>query len=157
MKGTSSVVVKGYSLDSSINFTLEDRGPIRSIKFSNGNTYLAVQRTDNTIEFMHFHNNVANNLDIFEYKSKHNILGFVWIESTELALVLTNGIEIFQIQKDKKQLKNIKTCNINVSWFSWCTDGNFGIFASKNGSIMTPILLRPGTITKLPKLECKYS
>lgn len=130
-----------------------DRGPIRSIKFSPDNNILAVQRTENAVEFITFQNNEPNLNDMILHKSKNTIFGFVWIHTREVALIGNAGIELFFVVSEKKQLKSLKSCNLTINWFSWCPASNFALLSSSNGAILTPVLIKQGIITKLPKLE----
>lgn len=56
--GTMGIVVNGPLLHEPISFVMhDDRGPIGSIKFSEGNKILAIQRAQNSVEFIAFSNN----------------------------------------------------------------------------------------------------
>uniref|UniRef100_A0A336N2B0 CSON008772 protein n=1 Tax=Culicoides sonorensis TaxID=179676 RepID=A0A336N2B0_CULSO len=156
--GATGITVKSpLKPDSAINFIMEasDRGPIRSIKMSPdiGHKILAVQRTENTVEFINFVNNEPNLSDMILHKSKHIIFGFIWIHEKEVALISNSGVELFQVMFEKKQLKSLKTCNLTINWFSWCPASNFALLSSSNGTILTPILIKQGVITKLPIVE----
>lgn len=135
-----------------------DRGPIRSIKMSPDADHkiLAVQRTENSVEFISFVNSEPNLADMILHKSKHTIFGFIWIHTKEVALISNAGVELFQVMFEKKQLKSLKTCNLTINWFSWCPGSNFALLSSSNGTILTPVLIKQGVITKLPILERKF-
>lgn len=154
--GTTGIVVKGPSEKETFTFCMEDKGPMRSIKFSADMKILAVQRTESCVEFVPFANNQPNVNDIITYKSKNSeIYGFVWLTTREVVFISNGGVEIFNVNLDKKQLKSVKSINQSINWFCWCPVGNIAVLASNNGVLLTPILLKQGVITKLPKLECK--
>ena len=115
---------------------------------------LAVQRSDKCIELYLFQKNiiVPNSVIIFEVK-KTVIYGFVWLAPAEIALINDTGVEIYQITQGKKTLKSIKSTQITSSWFIWSHSGKFALLSSNNGTILTPILLKPGTLNKLKKLD----
>lgn len=156
--GTTGIVVKGQTDNATLTFCMEDKGPMRSIKFSPDMKILAVQRTESCVEFVPFIANQPNVNDIITYKSKNSeIYGFVWLNNREREVVFisSTGVELYTINVDKKQLKLMKSMNQSVNWFSWCPAGNLAVLASNNGALLTPILLKQSVITKLPKLECE--
>lgn len=154
--GTTGIVVKGPTEKATVTFCMEDKGSMRSIKFSPDMKILAVQRTESCVEFVPFANNQPNINDIITYKSKNSqIYGFVWLHNKEVVFISNGGVEIFSINLEKKNMKSVKSMNQSINWFSWCPTGNLAVFASNNGVLLTPVLLKQGIITKLPKLECK--
>lgn len=134
---------------------MEDKGSIRSIKFSPDMKILAVQRVETCVDFISFANNQPNVNNIITYKGKSAIIyGFVWLHNKEVVFISNNGIDTFTINIEKKQLKSVKSMSLSTNWFSWCPAGNLAVLASSNGGILTPVLLKQGVITRLPKLEC---
>lgn len=153
--GATGVVVKGPSTPT-VQFRMDDKGPIRSIKFSPDNQILAVQRTEVSVEFISFTNGTPNLTDIIVYKGKNIVIyGFVWLHDKEVALISNNGVEIFIVNFQKRQLKSIKSLTLTTNWFAWCPTTHFAVLASNNGIILTPVIIKQGTITKLQKIECK--
>lgn len=137
---------------------MEDKGPMRSIKFSPDKKLLAVQRTETCVEFISFENNQPIINDMILYKGKSSIIyGFVWIHNREVVFISNTGVEIYTINVEKKQLKSIKSMNLSINWFSWCPIGNLAVLASSNSMLLTPVLIKQGIITRLPKLECEWS
>lgn len=135
---------------------MEDKGSIRSIKFSPDNRILAIQRTELSVEFIGFNNNQPNLNEIIISKEKNSeIFGFVWIHAREVALISNGGVELFTVLLEKKQLKSIKSINLTLNWFAWCPSGQFALLSSNNGNILTPVIIKQGTIMKLPRLESK--
>lgn len=158
--GTTGIVVKGLTDNANFTFCMENKGPMKSIKFSPDMKILAVQRTELCVEFVPFTGNQPNVNETITYKSKNSeIYGFVWLSDREREVVFisNSGIELHTINLEKKQLKLVKSMNQSVNWFSWCSSGNFVVIASNGGALLTPLLLKQSVITKLPKLECKSS
>lgn len=135
---------------------MEDKGAMRSIKFSPDKKLLAVQRTETCVEFYNFVNNQPNINEMILFKGKSSIIyGFVWIHNREVVFISNTGVEIYTVNVEKKQLKSIKSMNLTINWFSWCPTGNLAVLASSNGMLLTPVLIKQGIITRLPKLECE--
>lgn len=93
------MLVKGP--DQNLNFRMEDKGPVISIKFSPDMNVLAIQRTNLSVEFVNYSS--VNGLDHVEYsqscKGKNaTILGFVWTHGTEILVVTDHGVELFQVR-----------------------------------------------------------
>lgn len=155
--GATGITVKGPTENDTQTFCMEDKGPMRSIKFSPDKKILAIQRTEKCVEFINFVDNQPNINDIIVYQSKSAIVyGFVWVHNKEVVFISNTGVEIYTINVEKKQLKLIKSMNLTVDWFSWCPTGNLIVLASSEGMLLTPILIKQGgIITRLQKLECK--
>ncbi|KAF5279065.1 hypothetical protein FQA39_LY05743 [Lamprigera yunnana] len=152
--GTMGVVVKGPTEDTPpINFRMEDRGPVISIKFSLDQSILAVQRTTTSVEFFIFNGTTIE--DKFSQSCKKNtaILGFVWTQNNEVALITDHGIELYLIICEKKSVKHLKTTSVVIQWFVWCPHNKIALLASSHGSQLQPIVFKSGTISKLAKVE----
>lgn len=148
------VVVKGPKEDDKpLNFRMEDHGPVLSIKFSPHLKVLAVQRSNSSVEFMNFN---GATLDV-EYtqscKKNSNILGFVWSQHNEVAFMTDHGIELYMVLPEKRSLKYLKTTSVAVQWFVWCSLNKIALLASAHGSQLQPVIFKPSTNSKLPKVE----
>lgn len=136
---------------------MNDRGSIRSIKFSQDNQILAVQRRENAVEFILFQGEQPQLNDLILYQTKALIYGFVWVHTRECALISNAGVEIFTVIPEKKQLKSIKALSVNIKWFAWCSETNIALLCSPEMNTLTPVIIKQKTITKLPKLDRKLS
>lgn len=92
------VLVKGR--DQNLNFRMEDRGSVISIKFSSDMNVLAIQRSTSSVQFVNY--SPVSGLDSLEYtqpcKGKNSIiLGFVWTHGTEILVVTDHGVELFHV------------------------------------------------------------
>lgn len=157
--GATGIVVKGPKPHSDTHsFCMDDKGPIRSIKFTADNRVLAVQRTDSEVEFIEFvpeRSQPRQPLETCTHRGKSGqIFGFVWIGAREVAVISSGGIELLAVQMERKQIKTVKSLSVSVEWFSWSSQNNLTVLATNGGQILLPVLLKPGTITKLPKLVC---
>lgn len=151
------VVVKGPDdKNEPLNFRMEDHGPVLSIKFSLDHKVLAVQRTNNSVEFINFNGLVMVNSEYSQTcKKNSNILGFVWSNTNEVAFITDHGIELYMVIPEKKSLKHLKTTSATVQWFVWCAANKIALLASSHGSQLQPVMFKPGSISKLTKVESK--
>ncbi|GJQ71143.1 hypothetical protein Trydic_g1045 [Trypoxylus dichotomus] len=152
--GVMGVVVKGPTeSDRPINFRMEDHGPVISIKFSLNKKILAVQRTTSSVEFMNFNGTSIEAEYSQNCKKNSSVLGFVWSQNNEVALVTDHGIELYLVIPEKRSLKHLKTTSVTVQWFVWCPQNKIALLASAHGSNLQPVVFKPGSVSKLPKVE----
>ncbi|XP_074038538.1 regulator of MON1-CCZ1 complex protein bulli [Leptinotarsa decemlineata] len=152
--GVMGVVVKNAKEDvSPMDFRMEDHGSVLSIKFSLDHKILAVQRGNNSVEFMNFQNNTLETEYSQTCKKNSNILGFVWSYVNEVAFITDHGVELYMVIPDKRTLKQLKTTSATVQWFVWCALNGIALLASAHGSHLLPVIIKPGTISKLSKVE----
>nr|XP_023017171.1 uncharacterized protein C18orf8 homolog [Leptinotarsa decemlineata] len=152
--GVMGVVVKNAKEDvSPMDFRMEDHGSVLSIKFSLDHKILAVQRDNNSVEFMNFQNNTLETEYSQTCKKNSNILGFVWSYVNEVAFITDHGVELYMVIPDKRTLKQLKTTSATVQWFVWCALNGIALLASAHGSHLLPVIIKPGTISKLSKVE----
>lgn len=156
--GVMGVVVKNAESETKyLDFRMEDHGPVLSIKFSPDHKILAVQRANNSVEFMNFD---GTTLDV-EYsqacKKNSNVLGFVWSQINEVALITDHGIELYMVIPDKKSLKHLKTTSATVQWFVWCNLNKIALLASQHGSSLLPVVIKNATTNKLTKVDTEPS
>ncbi|RZC37354.1 C18orf8 -like [Asbolus verrucosus] len=149
------VVVKGpKETDKPLNFRMEDHGPVLSIKFSLDQKVLAVQRSNTSVEFINYSGGMLDNSEYSQScKKNSNILGFVWSQNNEVAFMTDHGIELYMVIPDKTSLKYLKTTSVTVQWFVWCSLNKIALLASAHGSQLQPVIFKPGSISKLPKVE----
>ncbi|XP_036101604.1 regulator of MON1-CCZ1 complex isoform X5 [Molossus molossus] len=153
--GATGVVVKGPDDRNPISFRMEDKGEVKCIKFSLENKILAVQRTSKTVEFSNFIPDSSQLEYTQECKTKNaNILGFCWTSSTEIVFITDQGIEFYQVLPEKRNLKLLKSQNINVNWYMYCPESAVILLSTTVlGNVLQPFYFRAGTMSKLPKFE----
>lgn len=104
--GATGITVKNLTENKTLTFCMDDKGVMRSIKFSPDKKLLAIQRTDKSVEFIKFENNQPNVNDIINYQSKSTIVhGFVWIHYKEVMFVSNTGVEIYTINEKKQAIE----------------------------------------------------
>ncbi|XP_059977810.1 regulator of MON1-CCZ1 complex isoform X5 [Lagenorhynchus albirostris] len=153
--GATGVVVKGPDDRNPISFRMEDKGEVKCIKFSLENKILAVQRTSKTVDFSNFTPDSSQLEYTQECKTKNaNILGFCWTSSTEIVFITDQGIEFYQVLPEKRNLKLLKSQNINVNWYMYCPESAVILLSTTVlGNVLQPFYFRAGTMSKLPKFE----
>lgn len=137
---------------------MNDRGAIRSIKFSPDNQILAVQRRENSVEFICFHGDQPQLQNVIVHQVKALVYGFVWVQNRECTLISNSGVEIFTVIPEKSQVKSIKSMNMSIKWFAWCSEANIAVLCTTDSqNALFPVLIKQKSITKLPKLDCEYN
>ena len=153
--GAGGVTVKGPDSKVSMNFRLDNRGDIISMRFSSDMKVLAIQRSHCALDFMNF----IHGMDSLEYsqtcKGKGTkILGSCWTGLYEIVFVTDRGIEQYQVLPDKKTVKLLKTVSLPVSWFVWSFESSVLLLSSGTvGNTLQPFCFKLGVITKLPKFD----
>ncbi|XP_017756896.1 PREDICTED: uncharacterized protein C18orf8 isoform X2 [Eufriesea mexicana] len=153
--GVTGVLVKGPSQN--ISFRMEDKGPVISIKFSPDMNILAVQHNYSSVEFINYSPIIG--LDNIEYsqscKGKNAaILGFVWTHGNEILLVTDYGVELFQVNPDKRNVRILKCLSLGVNWFVFCPQSHLVLLSSGTiGNQMQTLHVTPGNLHKLTKFE----
>lgn len=132
---------------------MEDHGAVISIKLSLDQKILAVQRTYTSVEFMNFNGTTIEQEYSQNCKKNSMIFGFVWSQHNEVALITDHGIELYLVIPEKKTLKPLKYLTMTVQWFVWCSKNKLALIASGHGSQLQPIQFKPGSASKLPKVE----
>ncbi|XP_077990884.1 regulator of MON1-CCZ1 complex-like [Glandiceps talaboti] len=152
--GATGVVVKGPD-DKTINFRMEDKGDVISIKLSYDMKVLAVQRSQKTVEFINFIEGKNTNEYSQSCKGKTTkIIGFNWTNLNEIVFITDHGIEFYQVIPEKKTLKSLKTVNISVNWFVFLPESSLLLLSSTTlGNVLQPFYFKGGTLLRLPKFE----
>lgn len=139
-----------------VNFRMEDHGTVLSIKFSLDHKILAVQRKNNSVEFMNFDGTSLDTEYSQACKKNSNILGFIWSSNVEVAFVTDHGVELYLVIPEKKNLKHLKTTPVTVQWFVWCSTNKIALLASAHGSHLLPVFIKQGSINKMTKVESNF-
>lgn len=155
--GNSNCTVKSVKENSTQLFYIDNKSDVQgilAIKFSPDNSILAIQRTENSIELSSFRNNQIIQLNSIQYNSSKNtaIYGFFW-NSSEIIIVTTNEIEIFQINTTKRSMKSLKNMQFFSNWFVWNETSSFMVLSSNNGTVLTPVLVKSGSFNKLTSIH----
>ncbi|XP_052778357.1 regulator of MON1-CCZ1 complex-like isoform X2 [Mya arenaria] len=157
--GSMGVVVKGPNDKTSITFRMEDRGNVSSMKFSPDRKILAIQRSQKSVEFINFQDDQTT--DTLEYSQtckgrSTEIKGFVWTNVNEISFITGNGVEFYQVNPEKRSLKNLKSLSVSVVWYVWMSREDGGMLLLSSGQLansLQPVYFLPGAMLKLPKFE----
>lgn len=153
--GVTGVLVKGPNQN--LSFRMEDKGPVISIKFSPDMNILAVQHNNSSVEFINY--SPVAGLDNIEYsqscKGKNaTILGFVWTHGNEILFVTDYGVELFQVNPEKRNVRFLKCLSLGVNWFVFCPKSYLVLLSSGTvGNQMQTLHVTPGNLHKLTKFE----
>nr|XP_046211714.1 regulator of MON1-CCZ1 complex-like isoform X3 [Oncorhynchus gorbuscha] len=153
--GATGVVVKGPDDKNSVAFRMDDKGEVKCIKFSIGNKILAVQRTPKSVDFISFIPDYPHLECSQECKMKNaSILGFCWTNWNEIVFITDQGIEVYQVLPDKRNLKLLKSQSINVNWYMYCPETAVILLSTTaQGNVLQPFAFKSGTMSKMPKFE----
>lgn len=128
-----------------------------SLKFSPDQKILAIQHDSTSVDFITFHN--GTQASSFTQSSKINnteILGFIWVNGSEVLFVTKLSLELYQVEFGKRTLKYLKCVNMNILWFLYHPKTNL-ILLSIGSTNLQPFYVTDGNFNKLPKLEIEYS
>ena len=79
---------------------------------------------------------------------------FNWITATEIVYFTSHGIEIYNVQSEKRSVKNIRYMNQLISWLVFCPFTSILVIsASKTTSSLILFHLKNGNMYKLPKVD----
>ncbi|XP_029516905.1 regulator of MON1-CCZ1 complex-like isoform X1 [Oncorhynchus nerka] len=153
--GATGVVVKGPDDKNSVAFRMDDKGEVKCIKFSIGNKILAVQRTPKSVDFINFIPDYPHLECSQECKMKNaSILGFCWTNWNEIVFITDQGIEVYQVLPDKRNLKLLKSQSVNVNWYMYCPETAVILLSTTaQGNVLQPFAFKSGTMSKMPKFE----
>ena len=116
-RGATGIIVKGFTEQLSSTFRLEDKGPIISIKLSPDQKVLSVQRSKSCVEFFNVTQLGANgtlNQKSYEQHSRiktSTILGFNWTTTNEIVYFTSHGIEVYNVQPERRSVKCVRYMN----------------------------------------------
>ncbi|KAH0952429.1 hypothetical protein HN011_011677 [Eciton burchellii] len=157
--GVTGVLVKGPNQN--LNFRMDDKGPVISIKFSSDMNILAIQRTSSSVEFVNY--SPVSGLDHIEYsqscKGKNTtILGFVWTHGTEILVVTDHGVELFHVNPEKRSVRALKCLSLGINWFVFCPKSYLVLLSSGTvGNQIQALHITSGNLHKLTKFEIEHT
>eukprot|EP00794_Sanderia_malayensis_P006806 gene6806-7575_t len=155
-KNVNEIKLRGIDASSNLNFQVPEKGHVISIKFSLDHRIIAIQRSLKSIDFVNFDNGKANGPEYSQSCKGRTtqIMGFIWTSINELVIVTNQGIELYQIQSDKRHVKLIKNYSVSVNWFVYLSESSVLLLSSGiMGNIIHPYTFRPGSVNRLPKFE----
>nr|CAG4649144.1 EOG090X028B [Scapholeberis mucronata] len=154
--GATGVNVKGPNMKSAVNFRVEDKGAVVSIKFSPNQQILAIQRSSKSVEFQNFLNQEPDGVEYSQpcRGSSTVIVGFVWVSNTDFVMITSQGMEHYQIVSEKRMVRAVKNHSIQSHWFVYCPiSGLLLISSGPLGTILQPYLFKNHQLIRLTKFE----
>nr|CAG4646864.1 EOG090X028B [Megafenestra aurita] len=154
--GATGVNVKGPNMKSAVNFRVEDKGAVLSIKFSPNQQILAIQRSSKSVEFQNFLNQEPDGV---EYSQSCRgistvIVGFVWVSNTDFIMITSQGMEHYQIVPEKRTVRAVKNHSILSNWFVYCPiSGLLLVSSGPLGTSLQPYLFKNHQLLRLTKFE----
>ena len=104
--------------DDGPNITFLSAGPVVGVRFSLDKSLLAIQRSDQEIEFV-------NRGDAAQFyhrcRGQERILGFFWALSAfcDICFVTTSGLELYVLLESRRGLKLVDSRKHAVNWFKY--------------------------------------
>ncbi|KAL6138208.1 hypothetical protein ACLB2K_063491 [Fragaria x ananassa] len=129
-------------------------GPIVSIRYSLDLKFIAVQRSDQEIQFWD-----RGSGETFSQRCKsesESILGFFWTDCPlcDIVFVKTSGLDLFTYNLESKSLQLVETRKLNVSWYVYTHESRLVLLASgMQCKTFTGFQLSSAGIIHLPKFE----
>nr|CAG4641510.1 EOG090X028B [Eurycercus lamellatus] len=154
--GATGVNVKGPNMKAALNFRVEDKGALLSIKFSPNQQILAIQRSPKSVEFQHFVNHELDGLEFSQAcrGTSAVIIGFVWVSNIDFILITNQGVEHYQIVLEKKNVRSVKNHSIQSNWFVYCPISCLLLVSSGPlGNSLQPYIFKNNQLLRLTKFE----
>lgn len=129
-------------------------GPVLSIRYSLDTKLIAVQRSNNEVQFW-----VKETGETFSQKSKSEsdtILGFFWTDCAvcDIVFVKTSGLDLYSYVPELKTLDLVDTKKTNVSWYIYTHESRLVLLASgMQCKSFTGYQLSSAGIIRLPRFE----
>lgn len=154
--GATGVNVKGPNMKTAVNFRVEDKGAVLSIKFSPNQQILAIQRSSKSVEFQNFINQEPDGVEYSQpcRGSSTVIVGFVWVSNTDFIMITSQGMEHYQVVPEKRTVRAVKNHSIQSNWFVYCPmSGLLLVSSGPLGTSLQPYLFKNHQLIRLTKFE----
>ncbi|GAV63987.1 LOW QUALITY PROTEIN: Mic1 domain-containing protein [Cephalotus follicularis] len=129
-------------------------GPILSIRFSLDAKVIAVQRSNNEIQF--WHRETGETISHRCRTESESILGFFWTDCTicDIVIVKTSGLDLFTYDSVSKSLHLVETRKWNTSWYIYTHESRLVLLASgMQCRTFTGFQLSSAGIIRLPRFD----
>ncbi|CAN0927566.1 Regulator of MON1-CCZ1 complex [Linum grandiflorum] len=143
-----------FSPDTTATADSISEGPILSIRYSLDAKCIAVQRSDQEIQFIH-----RETRETFTHTCRpdsESILGLFWTDCPlcDLVIVKTSGLDLLTINFTSKSLTLVETKKLNVSWYVYTHESRLVLLASgMQCKSLTGFQLSSVGIVRLPRFE----
>ncbi|KAK0411090.1 hypothetical protein QR680_005474 [Steinernema hermaphroditum] len=163
--GTMGITLKGHMAEA-ISFRTRETAQIKTIKFSPNGRIASIQRDDSTVDFVFLSsangggvNSTDLQPDVKQRCKLKNaiIIGLEWVSASQILYILNTGLELYQVNSEKKTIKLIRSFNIALIWFVYYPKSQLLIVSSGiNGALLNPFLIQNGSIHKLCRFEVDF-
>lgn len=133
---------------------LISEGPIISIRYSLDLKFLAIQRSNQEVQFWSIESG-----ETFSQRCRsesESILGFFWTDcpTCDIVFVKTCGLDLFSYNYELKSLQLVETKKLNVSWYVYTHESRLVLLASGTQcKSFTGFQLSSVGIVRLPRFE----
>ncbi|TKR89784.1 hypothetical protein L596_013834 [Steinernema carpocapsae] len=163
--GTMGITLKGHTAET-VSFRTRETAQIKTIKFAPNGRIASIQRDDVTVDFVFLtsaNGGGVNSTDLQpdvkqRCKLKNAvILGLEWVSASQILYVLNNGLELYQVNCEKKTIKLVRSFNISLIWFVYYPKSQLLVASSGiNGAVLNPFIIQNGVIHKLSRFEVDF-
>ncbi|THD23386.1 hypothetical protein D915_006014 [Fasciola hepatica] len=117
-----------------------------------------MQRTQRSVDFMNFSSLGPEDQPEYSQSCKTKtgkLLGYVWLNSTDILLVSTDHLEVHQVSPTKRSVRLMKHLNHPTQWYLWEDSARVLVTSSEmtKNSFHLFHFRTPHTITKVCKFE----
>ncbi|KAF6211931.1 hypothetical protein GE061_012448 [Apolygus lucorum] len=136
------------------HFRMEEKGRVIAMKFSPDQGILALQRTNNSIEFLTITNRIVTR-DFSENFKGCSLLGFVWTGKTEIVYITNLSIKLCRVDVNSGCTNVIKSMNLNlVNWYNFYSPICLLLVSvGQSGNSMQLLQVKHNQILKISKFD----
>ncbi|CAJ0939299.1 unnamed protein product, partial [Mesorhabditis belari] len=150
--GSMGVTFKGLKGDS-CNLRIKDVGKIKIAKISPSGRVASVQRNENAVDFIVLESGDRENCIEFTQvvSSRSGLIRQVeWITSNQIVFITNNGLELYDVNEEKRNSKLVKTLNVASDWSTCYHPSRLLLLATGvNAATMQPFIIHHGQFTRL--------
>ncbi|XP_067932281.1 regulator of MON1-CCZ1 complex-like [Watersipora subatra] len=156
--GAGGIIMFEGATGKSNTFRTDDKGDIAAVRFSPSMQTLALQRAPNALDFINFiKDSQKESLPYCQTcKGKTTrITDFFWVSDSEIIFITDTGIELYELDSEKKSLKCTRTLSMGlVNWSLWHKSSRHLLISSGiYGNILHIFQYENGNLSKYAKLE----
>ena len=140
----------------------DNGGKVENLRFSLTHRFVAVQRSDTTLELVDLTqgNTFTHVCRGGGSKARWRILGFQWTGTpvSDLLVVTSAGVEFYLVLPERCALKLVKTVQHAVSWCVYSHETRLLLLATgPQDTVIHGIQVQPTAIVRIPKFEVQLA
>lgn len=140
---------------------IDDKGEIFTVRLSPSCKILTIQRAPNALDFLNYtEGGKASTTFCQTCKGKTTkITDFFWSSDTEIIFVTDLGLEFYEVDADRRNVRCTKTVSLGqVNWSLWHTASKLLVVSSGvYGNVLFPFAYENSTLTKYSRLEVELA